>query len=98
ARWEDDELILLLPGIDVRAVKAVLKRSLGAMRDAARAVTGREVTFCAGVALWIPPSVETAADIVSRAGTALAAAKLMGRGSMEIDASTVEWKDEPTGD
>jgi diguanylate cyclase (GGDEF)-like protein len=94
ARWEDDELVVLLPGIDVPAVKGVLARSLGAMRDAARSLAGREVTFCAGVALWIPPSLETAGDIVTRAGTALTAAKLMGSSNLEIDASLAEWNDD----
>lgn len=94
ARWENDELIVLLPGIDASSVKAVLARSLGAMRDAAQAIAGREVTFCAGVALWIPPSVEGAADIVSRAGTALEAAKLSGPSSVEIDDSVVDWRND----
>lgn len=94
ARWEGDELIVLLPGIDASAVRAVLARSLGAMRDAGQAITGREVTFCAGVALWIPPSVEAASDIVSRSGTALEAAKLSGAGTVEIDDSMVDWRDD----
>lgn len=94
ARWDDDELIVLLPGIDVHAVSGVLSRSLGQMRDAGREVAGRDVTFCTGVALWIPPSIENAGDIVTRAGTALQAAKLMGAGSMEVDATLVEWRDD----
>jgi diguanylate cyclase (GGDEF)-like protein len=97
ARWENDELAVLLPAIDERSVKVVLARSLAAMRDAARAVAGREVTFCVGVALWIPPSIESAADIVQRAGLALRASKIMGAGHVEIDARMVEWKDDPSG-
>lgn len=95
ARWEEDELIVLLPGIEKHAVKAVLGRSLASMREAARALAGREVTFCVGVALWVPPSVEMADDIVTRAGTALMAAKIMGPGTVEIDASAAPWKDDP---
>lgn len=95
ARWENDELVVLLPGIDERAVKTVLGRSLSAMRDAAREVCGRDVTFCAGVAVWIPPSIEAANDVVDRAGTALRVAKVMGVGHVEIDARLVEWKDDP---
>ncbi|MFO0591095.1 MAG: GGDEF domain-containing protein [Polyangiaceae bacterium] len=94
ARWDDDELIVLLPGIDAQAVGSVLARSLGQMRDAARTVAGRDVTFCSGVALWIPPSIENAGDVVTRAGTALQAAKLMGPGTMEVDATLVEWRDD----
>jgi diguanylate cyclase (GGDEF)-like protein len=96
-RWENDELVMLLPGIDEQAVKAVVGRSIAAMRDAARALTGREVTFCTGIALWVPPSMVSAEDIVTRAGTALEAAKLMGPGSMEVDATpgNWDWKDDP---
>lgn len=94
ARWDEDEMIVLLPGIDAQAVGGVLARSLGQMRDAANAIAGRDVTFCTGVALWIPPSVENAGDVVTRAGTALQAAKLMGPGTMEVDATLVEWRDD----
>lgn len=96
ARWENDELIVLLPGIDDRAVKPVLERSLAAMREAAREVAGREVTFCTGVAVWIPPSIEDADEVMSRSATALRVAKVIGRGHMEIDARLVEWKEDPT--
>lgn len=95
ARWENDELAVLLPGIDERAVKAVLGRSLAAMREAAREACGREVTFCAGVAVWIPPSIEAAGEVLERAGTALRVAKVIGAGHVEIDARLVEWKDDP---
>ncbi|MEZ4315766.1 MAG: GGDEF domain-containing protein, partial [Polyangiaceae bacterium] len=95
ARWENDELIVLLPGIDERAVKAVLARSIAAMRDAAREVAAREVTFSAGVAVWIPPSVESSEEVLQRAATALQAAQLLGRGHVEIDARMIEWKDDP---
>lgn len=93
-RWENDELIVLLPGIDERSVKQVLLRSLSAMSDAAREIAARPITFCTGVGVWIPPSVETANDVITRAGIALEAAKLSGRGNMEIDARMVEWKEE----
>lgn len=94
ARWEGDELAVLLPGIDERAVRSVLGRSLAAMADAARALCGREVTFCAGVSVWIPPSIEAADEVLQRAATALRVAKAMGRGHVEIDARLVEWKDD----
>ncbi|MEZ4308690.1 MAG: hypothetical protein R3F14_11650 [Polyangiaceae bacterium] len=85
----------MLPGIDERAVKAVLARSIAAMRDAAREVAAREVTFSAGVAVWIPPSVESSEEVLQRAATALRAAQLLGRGHVEIDARMIEWKDDP---
>jgi diguanylate cyclase (GGDEF)-like protein len=94
ARWDSDELIVLLPGIDERAVKSVLGRSLSAMRDAAREVAGREVTFCVGVAVWIPPSIEHADEVMVRSVTALRVAKAMGRGHVEVDARLVEWRDD----
>lgn len=94
ARWDADELAVLLPGIDDRSIKVVLGRSLAAMRDAAREVCGREVTFCAGVAVWIPPSIEVADEVLARAATALRVAKRIGQGHLEIDARQVEWKDD----
>jgi diguanylate cyclase (GGDEF)-like protein len=94
ARWENDELVVLLPGVDGQSVKGVLSRSIAAMREVAVELTKREVTFCVGVALWTPPSVETANDIVERAGTALQAAQLMGPSTVEIDERRVEWKDD----
>jgi diguanylate cyclase (GGDEF)-like protein len=97
ARWYGPELALLLPGIDKRAVKGVLSRSLDAMRDAGKLAVGREVTFSVGVALWIPPSNETAADVLKRAEMALESAKVMGRGHVEIDASSVDWKGDLEG-
>lgn len=95
ARWENDELAVLLPGIDARSVKAVLARSLSAMSDAAQKECGREVSFSVGVAVWVPPSIETADEVAARCANALRVAKLMGRGHVEIDARLVEWKDDP---
>ncbi len=94
ARFEGDELVVLLPGIDERSVKAVLARSISAMMDVVRDQIQREVTLCTGVALWIPPSVEPSAGVVERAGLALRAAQIMGPGHMEVDARLIDWKDE----
>ena len=98
ARWGGDELVMLLPGIDEQAVRAVVGRSLSRMSEAARELTGQPVTFCTGVALWVPTSVATAEEMVTRAATALEAAKLMGPGSVEVDAVMVDWKDESLHD
>lgn len=90
------DLLVLLPGLGESDVGPVLERSLSAMRDAARAGAGQDVTFCAGVALWVPPSMDRPEDMMQRAGTALEAARLMGRGNVEIDARQSEWKELPS--
>jgi len=50
---------------------------------------------CAGAAIWTPPSGEIPADIVERAGRALAAARARGLGEVEVDAGVGAWKDDP---
>jgi hypothetical protein len=51
-----------------------------------------------GAAVWTPPSGDGSADIIRRAGDALAAARQRGQGKLELDAGLGEWKDEPTTD
>jgi diguanylate cyclase (GGDEF)-like protein len=97
ARWEDDEFIVLLPGADPVSAKVVLKRAVAGMRAKGREIAP-DFNASAGTAVWIPPSGETAADIIRRAGEALAVARSRGPGAVEIDAGFGEWKDEMTGD
>lgn len=95
ARWENDELIVLLPGADGPAARTVVKRAVRAIRDGVLDVAGGlAVTVCAGAAVWIPPSGESADDIIRRAGAALAVARGKGPCSFEIDAGFGEWKEE----
>jgi diguanylate cyclase (GGDEF)-like protein len=91
ARWKDDEFVMLLPRADVRAVATVLRRALeGVHAKGGELVPG--MTVCVGAAIWTPPSAEGPADIVRRAGDALAAARAKGRGKVEVDLGTSEWK------
>jgi diguanylate cyclase (GGDEF)-like protein len=85
ARLEDDEFAVLLPGADGIAVKAVGDRMTAAMAAEAFLGPRRKVTLSIGGALWVPPSGETADDIVKRAGGALKEARKRGGGSVHVD-------------
>lgn len=98
ARFDDDELVILLPGCDAHTVKKVLRRALAAAAAKGRAILGAAMTLSTGVAVWTPPSGELPTDLVERAGVALAAARAKAPGSLKIDAETAEWKDDPTSD
>jgi diguanylate cyclase (GGDEF)-like protein len=91
ARWKDDELVLLLPRVDTAALVRILRRAIDAMRaKGAETVPGMSV--CVGAAIYSPPSAEGPAEIIERAGRALAKAKARGRGKVELDAGTDGWK------
>ncbi len=91
ARWKDDEFIVLLPRADVRALAVVLRRAIDGVLAGARALVPG-VSVCVGAAIWTPPSAEGPADIVRRAGEALVRARAKGRGKVEVDLGSVEWK------
>lgn len=97
ARWEDDEIVMLLPGADGRASRQVLERTLVEVHRDGRALVP-EMSVCAGAAIWTPPSAEIPADIIERAGKALTVARVRALGAIEIDAGLVAWKDEPSDD
>jgi diguanylate cyclase (GGDEF)-like protein len=96
ARFAADEFILLLPGCDARTAKKVLRRAIAGVHEKAKELLDADVTVSTGVAIWTPPSGEVPADLVVRAGEALAIARARGTGQMEIDAGTAEWKDDPS--
>ena len=86
ARLEDDEFAVLLPGADVLAAQTVGERVLKAMHEGAfQPLATRRVSLSIGGALWTPPSGETSADIVKRAGNALREAKKLGGGKIAIE-------------
>jgi diguanylate cyclase (GGDEF)-like protein len=89
ARYEGDEFVVLLPGADALAARAVAERMLKASggHDFELA-DDRKITLCAGGCVWVPPSGETGEDILRRAGVALAHARSAGRGKVLIDAGT----------
>ncbi|MFO0761802.1 MAG: diguanylate cyclase [Byssovorax sp.] len=96
ARGPEDEFLLLLPGVDGASARTVLKRAIDAIHERGRALVGA-MTVSAGVAVWVPPSGESTADLVDRAGAALARARARGPGHLEVDVAAGEWKggDEP---
>jgi diguanylate cyclase (GGDEF)-like protein len=85
ARTEDDEFAVMLPGADVVAAKAVFDRILKAMAGPPFEGVARKVTLSIGGALWIPPSGETATDILRRAAQALKEARKNGGGKANLD-------------
>ena len=94
ARLGDDEFVTLLPGADVLAAQTVGERMAKVIATHAFGLEGaRPVTVSVGGALWVPPSGETGADIVARAGAALAEARKQGGGKVSIDAGQSEDKE-----
>lgn len=93
-RWSTDEFIVLLPGADPIAAKIVVKRAVKGVHARLKETFG-DITVCVGAAIWTPPSAEGAADVIRRAGDALASARERGPGSIEIDAGLGQgWKDD----
>jgi diguanylate cyclase (GGDEF)-like protein len=93
ARWESDEFVVCLPGVDAKAATVVVQRALMNMRERAREATGQSVTMSAGIAVWIPPSGDGPEDVIRRAGDALEAARIKGPSSILVDAGGGRWKD-----
>jgi diguanylate cyclase (GGDEF)-like protein len=97
ARWRDDEFVVLLPRADLRALSRVLRRALAQVHaGAGQLVPG--VTVCVGAAIWTPPSAEGPAEILRRAGDALAAARAKGPGNVEADLGAGGWKGDDDGE
>jgi len=85
ARYEEDEFAVLLPGADAVAARAVGDRIRRAMEGESLLGTDRAVTLSIGGALWVPPSGETATDIVRRAGLAVREARKRGGAQVFVD-------------
>jgi diguanylate cyclase (GGDEF)-like protein len=85
ARIEDDEFGVMLPGADAVAAKVVCDRILKAIGAPPFEGIARKVSMSIGVALWVPPSGETAADIVRRSQAALREARRNGGGKAHIE-------------
>ncbi len=86
ARLESDEFVLLLPGADAHAAYIVAQRITAAVsKHPVELDVPRRVSIAVGAAVWTPPSGETAAEVVTRAGLALGRARSRGTGQLEID-------------
>jgi diguanylate cyclase (GGDEF)-like protein len=88
ARWEGDELVVLLPTADARAAKTVGKRIVRSLRDGDPVTLPGvpRVTVSIGAAVWSPPSIDTVEDLLHRSASALRAAKTRGACSVDVDA------------
>jgi diguanylate cyclase (GGDEF)-like protein len=85
ARLQDDEFGLLLPGADAIAARAVGEKIARAMEEEAFLGPDRSVTLSIGGALWVPPSSDTHADVVRRAGVAVHQARRRGGGAVHVE-------------
>lgn len=89
ARYQADEFIVLLPGADAVAAKAVAERMAKAVRAHQFGLADqRKVSVSIGGSVWVPPSGESGDDIMRRAGGALTKARLRGIGQVHIDTGT----------
>lgn len=96
ARWGDDDFVVLLPCIDKNAAASVMGRAGAAMVSAAKEA-GYIITVSAGVAVWEPPSADSAHDVFGRASAALATAKGSGKSTVRIDEGGKAFEDPPEG-
>jgi diguanylate cyclase (GGDEF)-like protein/PAS domain S-box-containing protein len=86
ARYEADEFVVLLPGADAVAARAVAERMAKATATHEFMLADeRKVSVSVGGCVWVPPSGETGEDIMRRAGAATMQARSSGRGRVHID-------------
>lgn len=94
ARWHNDDFALLLPCIDRTAVQRVLERAASEATATAKEA-GFDIRLNVGVAVWTPPSADSATDVLGRATAALDAAKQSGAGSLHVDLDGATFKNDP---
>lgn len=94
ARWDNDDFALLLPCIDRTAVQRVLERAALQAVDGAREA-GFEIQLNVGVAVWTPPSADSATDVLQRASNALGLARQTAPGSVHVDLDGTDFKNDP---
>ena len=86
ARLANDEFAILLPGADAVAARAVADRVVMTVADAVKEnQQGPQITLSIGVAVCVPPTGESAADIMGRCGMALQFAREAGKGQVHLD-------------
>jgi len=94
ARWNHDDFALLLPCIDRTAVKRVLERASSQAVESAREA-GFDIKLNVGVAVWTPPSADSASDVLARATAALDVARQTETGSVAVDLDGTSFKNDP---
>lgn len=94
ARWHNDDFALLLPCIDRTAVKRVLERASQQAEEAAKEA-GFDIKLNVGVAVWTPPSADSASDVLGRATAALDEARRGESGSLHVDLDGTSFKNDP---
>jgi predicted signal transduction protein with EAL and GGDEF domain len=72
----------------------VLERAASQATEAAREA-GFEIQLNVGVAVWTPPSADTASDVLARATHALDAARQTEPGSVHVDLDGTNFKNDP---
>jgi diguanylate cyclase (GGDEF)-like protein len=85
SRLEGDEFGVLLPSADDLAARAVVERmaqEIAALEIEPGGV--RKVTVSAGAALWMPPSGESADEVLRRAGDLRLEARSRGAGQQQL--------------
>jgi diguanylate cyclase (GGDEF)-like protein len=87
ARLQDDEFALLLPGADAVAARAVAEKIARAVDEGAFLGPDRRVTLSIGGSLWVPPSGDTPAEVIRRAGIAVHQARQRGGGGVHVEGS-----------
>lgn len=96
ARLENDDFALLLPGADGIAARAVADRIKAAFdRDRGERSSGPQVSVGIGVAVCVPPTGESAKDVLRRASEALATARTLGTSQIHVDETAAQVQPEP---
>jgi diguanylate cyclase (GGDEF)-like protein len=90
ARYGGEEFILLLPATSTEGAMVVAERMRKTVADITLPDCPQQITMSLGVATWI--AGETPEQFVSRADTALYAAKNAGRNRVEVAAAVTMFK------
>jgi diguanylate cyclase (GGDEF)-like protein len=85
ARLDGDEFVLLVPGADATAAQVIAQRIAEAVcAEPLRLTEPWTMSVCVGGAVWVPPSGESGADVLARAGAALETAQAVGANRIEL--------------
>jgi diguanylate cyclase (GGDEF)-like protein len=94
ARLVNDEFAILLPGADALAARAVADRIITTIAEAVlEDPEGPQLTLSIGVGVCVPPTGESASDVMGRAGLALQSARDRGVAQVQVDSLSSESKE-----